>query len=180
MTTIDRTPAPAGTAPSPDAERPGATESTFRPARPGDDRFVDQARSIGAIAAEHAGEQGRNVLAVPGPVDAPLSGGTNALIRQGAILCRGIDDILEELQGISALGTSGKSSSSAAPPPAGPPPWLDETQRRVWDFLSGGPRHLDEMVQQLGIAVAQLSVMLLTMEMKKGVRRLPGNRYERS
>jgi DNA processing protein len=146
--------------------------------------LVEAAEKSGAlITATHAAEQGRNVLAVPGPVDAPASGGTNALIRQGAILCRGIDDILEELQGISALEKSTASpagSVTAAPTPAGPPPWLDQTQRRVWDFLSGGPRHLDEMVQQLGIAVAQLSGMLLTMEMKKGVRRLPGNRYERA
>src|SRR5205823_4350706 len=90
--------------------------------------LVEAAEKSGAlITAEHAGEQGRNVLAVPGPVDAPASGGTNALIRQGAILCRGIDDILEELQGISALERSAKTpagSISAAPAPAGPPPWL--------------------------------------------------------
>src|SRR5207249_4598081 len=135
------------------------------------------------ITAAHAAEQGRSGLAVPGPVDAPPSGGTNALIRQGAVLCRGIDDVLEELQGVSAIATAAKASAAAAQaPPAvsGPPPWLDETQRRVWDFLVSGPRHLDEMVQQLGIAVAQLSGMLLTMEMKKAVRRLPGNRYERT
>ncbi|MBI1913148.1 MAG: DNA-protecting protein DprA [Planctomycetes bacterium] len=146
--------------------------------------LVEAAEKSGAlITATHAAEQGRNVLAVPGPVDAPPSSGTNALIRQGAVLCRGIDDILEELQGVSALATAAKASAAAAqaaPAPAGPPPWLDETQRRVWDFLAGGPRHLDEMVQQLGITVAQLAGMLLTMEMKKAVRRLPGNRYERA
>ena len=63
--------------------------------------------------------------------------------------------------------------------PVGPPPGLDETQRRVWEFLASGPRHLDEMVQQLGLGVGPLSGMLLTMEMKRAVRRLPGNRYER-
>jgi len=141
--------------------------------------LVEAAAKSGAlITAEHAAEQGRSVLAVPGPVDAESSGGTNALIRQGAVLCRGIDDILEELQGVSTTAANASPATPAAPP-AGPPPWLDETQRRVWEFLSGGPRHLDEMVQQLGLSVSQLSGMLLTMEMGKAARRLPGNRYER-
>ena len=61
----------------------------------------------------------------------------------------------------------------------GPPPALDETQRRVWEFLGGGPRSIDELAQRLGLGVPQLSGLLLTLEMKKVVRRLPGNRYER-
>ena len=77
-------------------------------------------------------------------------------------------DVLEELDGVR----------DAAPPQA-PPPELDEPQRRVWEFLAGGPRHLDEMAQQLRLAVPQLAGALLTLEMKKVVRRLPGNRYER-
>ena len=143
--------------------------------------LVEAAERSGAlITATHAAEQGRTVLAVPGPADSAASGGTNALIRQGAILCRGADDVLEELHGVSAMATAAKnavpSAGAAAPTP---PPVLDETQRRVWDFLGNGPRHLDEMVQQLALPVAQLAGMLLTMEMKKTVRRLPGNRYER-
>jgi DNA processing protein len=139
--------------------------------------IVEAAERSGAlITAEHAAEQGRTVLAVPGPVDNPASGGTNALIRQGAILCRGIDDVLEEVQGVSARILAEKNEP---PAPSGPPPGLDETQRRVWDFLGSGPQHLDEMVQQLGLAVGTLAGTLLTMEMKKAVRRLPGNRYER-
>lgn len=56
---------------------------------------------------------------------------------------------------------------------------MDETQRRLWEFLIEQPRHLDEMAQQLGMNVAQIAGALLTLEMKKAVRRLPGNRYER-
>ena len=69
----------------------------------------------------------------------------------------------------------------AAPPgPAGPPPGLDDVQRRVWDFLAGGAKAVDEMAQHLGLGVPQLSGALLMLEMKKAVRRLPGNRYERA
>jgi DNA processing protein len=144
--------------------------------------LIEAAEKSGAlITAEHAAEQGRTVLAVPGPIDSEASGGTNALIRQGAILCRGVDDILEELHGVSALATAAKKAGAAAtvPSPATPPPQLDEAQRRVWDALAEGPRHVDQLVQQLGINVAPLAGMLLVLEMKKVVRRLPGNRYER-
>jgi DNA processing protein len=136
--------------------------------------LVEAAERSGAlITARHAAEQGRTALAVPGPVDSEASGGTNRLIRDGAILCRGVEDVLEELEGVSAR------TQQPPPAPAAPPPGLDGTQRRVWEFLSGQPRHLDEMAQHLGLSVPQLTGALLVLEMKKAVRRLPGNRYER-
>jgi DNA processing protein len=135
------------------------------------------------ITAEHAGEQGRLVLAVPGPADAETSGGCHSLIREGAILCRGVDDVLEELHGVSAVSKVANKEPSAAAatsaPPSGPPAGLDESQTRVWEFVASGPRTMDEIAQQLGIAVPALSTALLMLEMKKAVRRLPGNRYER-
>jgi DNA processing protein len=143
--------------------------------------LIEAAERSGAlITAEHAAEQGRTVLAVPGPIDSEASGGTNALIRQGAILCRGVDDILEELHGVSALALAAKKAEAAVTAVAAPPPpQLDEAQRRVWEALAEGPRHVDQLVQQLGLEVAPLAGMLLVLEMKKVVRRLPGNRYER-
>jgi DNA processing protein len=99
------------------------------------------------------------------------------------VLCRGVEDVLEELHGVSAVAHMAKAAEkTAAPvpsPPAGPPPGLDETQRHVWEFLAGGARTLDEMAQQLALGVPQLASLLLLLEMKKIVRRLPGNRYER-
>jgi DNA processing protein len=150
--------------------------------------IVEAAEKSGAlITAGHAAEQGRAVLAVPGPVDAENSGGCHALIRQGAALCRGPDDILEEVDGVSARAAQEKAervearaAPAAAPPaPAAPPPGLDETQRRLWDLLGGGPRSIDELAQRLGLAVPALSGVLMMLEMKKVVRRLPGSRYER-
>jgi DNA processing protein len=140
-------------------------------------------RSGALITASHAAEQGRSVLAVPGPVDAQ-SGGCHALIRQGAVLCRSVEDILEELDGVSAVASQSKAEQKTAAPaarpaPSGPPPGLDDDQQRVWDFLGTGARSVDEIAQQLGLAVIQLVGILLMLEMKKAVRRLPGNRYER-
>ncbi|HWG48026.1 MAG TPA: DNA-processing protein DprA [Gemmataceae bacterium] len=144
--------------------------------------LVEAAQKSGAlITASHAADQGRTVMAVPGPVEAASSGGCHELIRKGAVLCRGVEDILEELHGVSAMVVAERKAASAlaAPPtPSGPPPGLDDTQRRIWDALTEAC-HLDHLVQRLALAVPQVSGALMMMEMKKVVRRLPGNRYER-
>jgi DNA processing protein len=141
---------------------------------------VEAAERSGALStASHAGEQGRTVLAVPGALDSLASGGCHELIRKGAVLCRGVDDVLEELHGVSAM-VQGQAGVGAAPPaPATPPPGLDATQARIWETLAEAPRHLDELVQRLGLGVPQVSNALMMLEMKKAARRLPGNRYER-
>jgi DNA processing protein len=90
--------------------------------------IIEAAEKSGAlITAEHAAEQGRTVFAVPGPIDSDASAGTNALIREGAVLARSAEDIVEELEGVRA-------------PAAPPPPGLDEVQRRLWEFLADGAR----------------------------------------
>jgi DNA processing protein len=135
--------------------------------------IVEAAEQSGAlITASHAADQGRAVFAVPGPVDSPASGGTHALIRKGAILVRSADDILEELSGTAPL-------TEPAAPAASCPPGLDDLQQRIWEMLTE-PRHLDDLAEHLGVGVASLSGTLMLLEMKKVVRRLPGNRYERS
>lgn len=127
------------------------------------------ARSGALITARHAAEQGRHVFAVPGPIDSDASAGALQLLRDGAVLVRGAEDILEELEGIKA----------AQPAAREPAPALEPLERSLWDLLAGGPRHLDVLTQQLGLPVAQVSSTLLLMEMKKLVQRLPGNQYAR-
>jgi DNA processing protein len=132
---------------------------------------VEAAEKSGAlITASRAGDQGRTVFAVPGPVDSAASGGTNDLIRKGAILIRSADDVREELEGVQA---------GATPVPAEPPPALDGVELRVWQLLAEKPRHIDELTRDLGLAIPEVARTLMVLEMKKLVRRLPGNIYER-
>jgi DNA processing protein len=137
-------------------------------------------KSGALITASHAGEQGRSVLAVPGPVDSDASAGTHALIRKGAVLCRGVDDVLEELHATAPLVAATDGAAAAGPPPkAEPPAGMDDVQRRIWDLLDGPAQHIDDLARQLSLAVPELSGALMMLEMKRAVRRLPGNRYER-
>jgi DNA processing protein len=140
--------------------------------------LIEAAEKSGAlITASHAADQGRTVMAVPGSVEAAFSSGTNELIRKGAVLCRGVEDILEELHGVSAMAVAERNAAFVVAPPR-PPPGLDDNQRRIWAMLTEAC-HLDHLVQRLGLTVPQVSGALMLMEMKKVVRRLPGNRYER-
>jgi DNA processing protein len=135
-------------------------------------------RSGTLITARHAIEQDREVFAVPGPVDNPASAGCHRLIRDGATLARSADDILESLNSELSPGAPGHVAKPQAAPPT-PPPELDGPARLVWDMLADGPRHVDTMTQQLGLPVPELTRTLMTLEMKKVLRRLPGNQYER-
>jgi DNA processing protein len=146
-------------------------------------------RSGALITARHAAEQGREVYAVPGPVDASASAGCLDLIRRGARLVRSADDVIEDLKGISVadysdLASGGRQSAVEETPhvprsePQLPPPVLDSMQQSIFDALASR-RHADELTRELGLAVSDLSRTLMQLEMKKLVRRLPGNFYER-
>ncbi|HEV8062862.1 MAG TPA: DNA-processing protein DprA [Gemmataceae bacterium] len=127
------------------------------------------ARSGALITASHAADQGRHVLACPGPVDSLASSGTNALIRDGAILARGIEDVLEELEGVKV----------AKPASTTPAPNLEGLHKQLWDLLGDKPRHIDDLVESSQVSLPQVAGALVLLEMKKHLRRLPGNLYER-
>jgi DNA processing protein len=145
--------------------------------------IVEAPEGSGALhTASHALTQGREVFVIPGPADSAASAGCLRLLREGARLIRNADDILEDLSGISPLLPAPPSASAAkpaAPPAMVAPTGLDEQQQRIWEALAEGPKHIDDLVNSVGIAVAQISGILMMLEMKKVVRRLPGNQFER-
>jgi len=117
------------------------------------------------ITARLAGEQGRDVFAIPGSIHSSLSKGCHRLIKQGAKLVESASDILEE------LGRRLPPSTPAAAPVASPDDLLET--------LSGGPLSPDQLADRLGLTVETLSVRLLAAEMDGLVARLPGSLYQR-
>jgi DNA processing protein len=124
---------------------------------------------------------------VPANVDSNYSGGSLRLLREGATLIRGIDDLLEDLLGAPAPEIAAPETTTTAPDrprPTAPKPvpiqpvGLDGDLQRVWDFLTE-PRHADQITRELGIPIGPLSTVLMTLEMKRYIRRLAGNMYER-
>lgn len=149
-------------------------------------------RSGALITATHAAEQGREVFAFPGNADSPASAGCLNLIRNGVRMIRHADDLLEDLNGLSAPIPSPKPQPTrtlvdrpAEPPPpppppkpTGPPPGLDDTAHRIWEFLSES-RHIDDIARELAIPAGELLRTLTLLEMKKVVRKMPGNVFAR-
>jgi DNA processing protein len=133
---------------------------------------VEAGRQSGAlITANVAGEQGREVMAVPGNVDRPGSQGTNGLIRDGATLVESSRDVLQ------ALGMLVLESPPAEQPRALLP--VDENQRRLLERLSLTPKHVDAIAAELNASSPEIAVHLTMLELSGLVRRLPGNSYIR-
>lgn len=136
-------------------------------------------RSGSLITARLAGEQGRDVFAVPGhPLD-PRAEGPNALIRDGAALIRNADDILETLNNF----TGGMADSAPArfdPPPvandAQDMPDFTEARKLVLARLSYTPIDVNELIRHCGLNTALTQTVLMELELAGNIQRLPGNR----
>jgi DNA processing protein len=139
---------------------------------------VEAAERSGAlITAGLALDQGREVLAVPGPVSSPRSTGCNRLIQQGAKLVQNIDDILEELPPfyLTALpeGRSG-GVSEAAPNLDG----LTDDEARVLGLLDAIEAvQLDELAERAPFGIARLQTALFGLEIRGAVEQSPGRYY---
>lgn len=132
------------------------------------------ARSGALITANLAGDYGRQLFAVPGPIDRPSSAGCHDLIRSGATLVTDGSHVVDDLSFLPL--TTGKS----APAPAAPPPDLSPEESVILDELDSQERHIDEIVGTTGLAPALVSSTLLRLEMKKLAKQLPGTYFVRA
>ena len=130
---------------------------------------VEAAMQSGSlITARLAGEQGREVFAIPGSIHSPLAKGCHRLIKQGAKLVDDARDILEELK---LPGRAAVSRERGAP--------RDERTRAVLDAMGFDPCDLDVLVERTALAADALSAMLLELELAGDVSTLPGGKYQR-
>ncbi len=133
------------------------------------------ARSGALITADWALEQNREVFAVPGKIDSPQSMGCHNLIKRGAKLVQDVEDIVEE------LGHYGKA---LAPAPSGKvetakPPGLSPAEELLLSFLSSDPMPIDDLISESRLTPATVSAKLLSLELKKLVKQLPGKNFVR-
>jgi len=126
-------------------------------------------KSGSLITARLAAEQGREVLAVPGsPLD-PRARGCNDLIRQGAAVCEGAEDVLraiEPIRGFSAPPPPDYASTPDATPP--------ELLERVFDLTSPTPVHIDELARLVGAPAGAVFAALVELSLAGRVELAPG------
>lgn len=119
------------------------------------------------ITADHALDLGRQVFAVPGPVTNPLAEVPLALIREGAVMVRGPEDLLEDLGRPGRVGWAGPG-----------PPDLSPAEEAVLASLAG-PTLPEEVARSLGLPLPEALPLLLGLELR-GLVRAVGGRYERT
>jgi len=129
---------------------------------------VEAGQKSGAlITAEFAAEQGRDVFAVPGNINAPQSAGCNALIQQGARPLLQPRDVLEALD--LTMVQEHRSARTVLP--------ADATEQQLLALVGQQPLHIDEIRAQISLPVEQVTAALAMMELKGMVRSVGGMRY---
>jgi DNA processing protein len=138
---------------------------------------VEAARRSGSlITARLAGDQGREVFAIPGSIHNPLARGCHQLIRQGAALVETAQDILAEIGPLAGVTI----------PPADAAATLEEVAqdgdgdyRKLLNALAHDPAGVDSLALRTGLTAAEVSSMMLILELQGAVESLPGGRYAR-
>jgi DNA processing protein len=123
-------------------------------------------KSGSLITARLALDQGQDVCAIPGPITDPLSSGPNHLLQAGAHLITSADDLL-------AL------YSLTPPAPAAANFSLTLDQGHLFKYLTHEPQHIDAIIATSSLPAAQVSVLLLELELAGAVTNLGGLRYVR-
>ncbi|MCD6081322.1 DNA-protecting protein DprA, partial [candidate division WOR-3 bacterium] len=110
-------------------------------------------------------ELGRDVLAVPGNITSRMSEGTNMLIAQGAHVITKVEDVFE------LLNIDYKVKKVEVE--------LTDEEQSVLEVLTDEPQHVDDIAERLNMPVQRLTAILLTLELKRQVKQLPGRNFIR-
>lgn len=158
------------------------------------------AQSGSLITARMALDQGREVLAVPGHPFDGRAAGSNMLIRDGATLVRGAEDVLAALAGTNPAsgarapatpvhaGPARAADPARAAPPADAPPapqprgWRAQAglHRRILERLGPSPLAEDQLIRDLACSAAEIAPELVMLEMEGRIQRAPGGLLSRS
>ena len=131
-------------------------------------------RSGSLITARLAGEQGREVFAVPGSIHNPQSRGCHQLIRDGASLVESTADIAAELGSLYEFAKHHRPGAVDRPEIS-----LDEAQLALLENIGYDPVDCDILVQRSGLTIDQLSSMLVTLELNDLIQSAPGGCFVR-
>ena len=123
-----------------------------------------EAKSGALITAKLALEQGKDVLAVPGPIDSPQSAGPNNLIRDGAGVVTCVKDIIDyipnpQLFDLQAPPQDGAEQNAQEQD-------LTDVQKRVLEHIGSGQVSADQLVEELGLSVPEAAAVLFELEVQ--------------
>ena len=130
------------------------------------------------ITANFATEYGRQIFAVPGRIDSPRSKGCHELIKKGAKLCEGVEDILSEFEYLFPASNRPPSPGETGMLPALE---LPASEQKVMAAVRAGEENtIDEIIRASGLPSSAVNVALFGLEMKRLVKQLPGKLFVRN
>jgi DNA processing protein len=133
-------------------------------------------KSGALITSEQALENGRLVYAIPGQIDRPTSFGTNRLIQQGAKLVTCAGDILDDMNSLFPELRMSPAPTSAAGQ-AGAKSALSTEETALLEALGDETLTPEDLAEKSSLPMSKVSSSLLTLELKRLVRQLPGRQF---
>lgn len=140
---------------------------------------VEASLTSGAlITANFATEYGRQIFAVPGRIDSPRSKGCHELIKKGAKLCEGVEDVLSEFEYLFPASNRPPSPGETGVLPALE---LNENEQKVVGAVNPEDETtVDEIIRASGLPSSAVNAALFSLEMKRLVKQLPGKLFVRN
>jgi DNA processing protein len=127
-------------------------------------------RSGSLITARLSGELGRTVCVLPGPIDAPEHVGSNKLLRDGATLVTDWPEVCEEIEALRMMAEATPEAEQKDPRVER----LNGRERQVYQLLGSHPQLVDDLVRTSGLASSVISTTLLSLELRRLVKKEPG------
>ena len=143
-------------------------------------------RSGALITAQAAMDNNREVMAIPGKIDSPLSKGANKLIKQGAKLIDSVEDITEALGYIGQQLHTAVSDAAEKAAEQIDKPLLDvrelklsDAEKLIFDCLTNEPLHLEQIITESDLSPGSINASLISLQLKGLIKQLPGNLFLR-
>ncbi|MCF7791753.1 MAG: DNA-processing protein DprA [Victivallales bacterium] len=137
-------------------------------------------KSGSLITANFALEQGRNIFAVPGNANSPMSKGCNKLIREGAKLTENLDDITEEIAFLPGFSKAELSKNKAKEKFTIDNKTFSEDENKIINCIKYEDKTIDLISMETKLSLSKLLVCLQNLELRRIVSQLPGKRYKLS
>jgi DNA processing protein len=143
-------------------------------------------RSGALLTAQAAMENNREVMAIPGKIDSPLSKGPHKLIKQGAKLVESVDDVIEALEFLQKdFARHVEDSSKKAIDKVQPQLFdmsklnLNNEEQKIMNCLNDEPMHVEELIARSELSAGKVNASLISMRLKGIIKQFPGNYFSK-